>query len=66
MPCGPKVLHLKLEPKVGIAHQSLFQVKGAVKVVGFQHVADAANEPLDPLPGRRLSANAERDFVGLE
>ena len=29
-----------------MAHQGLFQVKGAVEAVGFQHVADAAIEPL--------------------
>ena len=31
---------------MNIAHQGLFQVKGAVEAVGFQHIADAAVEAL--------------------
>ena len=31
---------------MNIAHQGLLQVKGVVEAVGFQHVSDAAIEPL--------------------
>ena len=49
-----------------IAHQGLFQVKGAVEAVGFQHVADAAIEALDHAVGlgrlRRRQAVLDAQF----
>jgi hypothetical protein len=49
---------------MNIAHQGLLQVKGAVEAVGLQHVADAAIEALDPLPGSALEMH-KRDAVCL-
>jgi hypothetical protein len=36
---------------MNIAHQGLLQVKPVVEAIGLQHVADAAIEALNPLPG---------------
>jgi len=49
-----------------IAHQGLLQVKGAVETVGFEHVADAAVEPLHHSVGlgrlRRRQAMLDAQF----
>ena len=48
-----------------IAVQRGFELFARMKLVRLQHLLDAAVEPLDPLPSRRLQAIAERDAVGL-
>ena len=48
-----------------IAVQRGFQFLAGAEMVRLQHLLDAAVEALDPLPGRRLQAIAERDAVRL-
>ena len=54
---------LVVEPDIAV--QRGFQFLAGSEVVALKHLLDAAVEALDPLPGRRLPAIAERDPVGL-